>query len=82
MRSDERIGMRFISEHLQEFTNCEFYMAYADYKDGMKLVQDLYRKIASEVFGKTKFEIRGHTFDLADEWTEVDYADEIKNKQV
>jgi lysyl-tRNA synthetase class 2 len=67
-------------EHLQEFTNCEFYMAYADYKDGMKLVQDLYRKIASEVFGKTKFEIRGHTFDLADEWTEVDYADEIKKQ--
>lgn len=67
-------------EHLQEFTNCEFYMAYADYKDGMKLVQDLYRKIASEVFGKTKFEIRGHTFDLADEWAEVDYADEIKKQ--
>jgi lysyl-tRNA synthetase class 2 len=64
-------------EHLQEFTNCEFYMAYANYRDGMKLVQELYRKIAYEVFGKTKFEIRGHTFDLADEWREVDYANEI-----
>lgn len=65
------------SEHLQEFTNCEFYMAYANYKDGMLLVKDLYRKIAIEVFGKTKFEIKGHTFDLADEWIEIDYAGEI-----
>lgn len=67
-------------EHLQEFTNCEFYMGYADYRDGMKIVQDMYRKIANEVFGKTKFEIRGHAFDLADEWTEIDYATEIKNQ--
>ena len=67
-------------EHLQEFTNCEFYMAYADYRDGMPLVQDLYRRIAIEVFGRTKFEMKGHTFDLADEWAEIDYATEIKNQ--
>ncbi len=64
-------------EHLQEFTNCEFYMAYADYRDGMKLVRDMYIKIASEVFGKTNFEMKGHTFDLASEWIEIDYATEI-----
>ncbi len=65
------------SEHLQEFTNCELYMAYADYKDGMSLAKELYRKIALDVFGRTKFEIKGHAFDLADEWVEIDYADEI-----
>jgi lysyl-tRNA synthetase class 2 len=64
-------------EHLQEFTNLEFYWAYADYNDGMKLVQELYRTIAKEVFGTTKFTTRGHTFDLADEWTLVDYVGEI-----
>ncbi len=67
-------------EHLQEFTNCEFYMAYADYQDGMKLVSLLYRKIALEVFGTTKFEMKGHTFDLGDTWKEIDYADEIKSQ--
>lgn len=67
-------------EHLQEFTNCEFYLPYADYKDGMKLVKELYVKIANEVFGKTKFEMKGFTFDLADEWIEVDYAEEIKKQ--
>ena len=58
-------------DHLQEFTNCEFYMAYADFNDGMELVKELYRKIANDVFGTTKFTTRGHTFDLADEWREV-----------
>ncbi len=64
-------------EHLQEFTNCEFYWSYADYKDGMKIVRELYIEIAEKVFSGTKFEARGHSFDLADEWTEIDYADEI-----
>lgn len=67
-------------EHLQEFTNLEFYWAYADYKDGMKLVRDLYIKIAEEVFGTTKFTTRGHTFDLNDEWSEVDYVSEIEKQ--
>lgn len=67
-------------EHLQEFTNCEFYMAYADYRDGMTLVRDMYIQIATEVFGRTKFEMKGHTFDLADNWKEVDYATEIKDQ--
>lgn len=64
-------------DHVQEFTNCEFYMAYSDYEDGMALVQDLYRTIASDVFGTTSFTTRGHTFDLADEWKKIDYTDEI-----
>jgi lysyl-tRNA synthetase class 2 len=67
-------------EHLQEFTNLEFYMAYADYRDGMKLVQALYRTLAQEVFGTTKFEMRGHSFDLADEWVEIDYTKTIEEK--
>jgi len=67
-------------EHLQEFTNLEFYWAYADYKDGMTFVRDLYRTIATEVFGTTKFEMRDHTFDLADEWVEIDYTDTIREK--
>ena len=67
-------------EHLQEFTNCEFYMSYADYHDGMKLVRGLYVAIAEQVFGTTKFEMKGHAFDLSDEWREIDYATEIKEQ--
>lgn len=67
-------------EHLQEFTNCEFYMAYADYKDGMKLARELYICIAEEVFGKTDFTIKGHTFDLSSLWREIDYVSEVKKQ--
>jgi len=67
-------------EHLQEFTNMEFYWGYADYKDGMSLVRDLYINIAKEVFGKTEFKYNGHTFDLDSEWNEIDYTKEIKKQ--
>src|SRR3989338_9889549 len=64
-------------DHVQEFTNCEFYMAYANYEEGMKLVEDIYRTIAREVFGTTVFTTRGHTFDLATEWKKIDYCEEV-----
>lgn len=67
-------------EHLQEFTNLEFYLAYADYHDGMKLVRDLYRELALKCFGTTKFTTRGHTFDLMDDWIEIDYVEEIRRQ--
>ncbi|HUC88494.1 MAG TPA: lysine--tRNA ligase [Candidatus Paceibacterota bacterium] len=64
-------------DHLQEFTNMEFYWAYANYKDGMKLSQELYQKIAEEVFGTTTFTTRGYTFDLSGEWPRIDYQQEV-----
>ncbi len=67
-------------EHLQEFTNMELYWSYADYEDGMKLTQDLYRTIAKEVFGTSKFTTRGYSFDLNDEWVRIDYVEEIKKQ--
>lgn len=64
-------------EHLQEFTNLEFYWGYADYEDGMRLVEEMYRTIAKEVFGTTEFSVHGHLFDLANEWRKIDYREEI-----
>ncbi|MBI2326071.1 lysine--tRNA ligase [Candidatus Collierbacteria bacterium] len=67
-------------EHLPEFYQLEWYWAYADYNDGMKLIKEMYRYVASEVYGRTKFTSRGMTYDLADEWVEIDYAKVIKEK--
>jgi lysyl-tRNA synthetase class 2 len=64
--------------HLQEFTNCEFYWSFADYNDGMKFIQEMYLKIAKEVYGKTEFTLGEHTFDFADEWKIIRYVDEVK----
>ncbi len=68
------------ANHLQEFTNLEFYWAYANYKDGMKLVEELYKKIAMDVFGKTEFETRGHKFDLGGKWECIDYRETVKKE--
>ncbi len=65
-------------EHLQEFYDIEWYWAYADYKDNMKLVKDLFLEIANKVYGKTEFTTRGHTFDLSKEWEEIDFSEVIK----
>jgi len=65
------------AEHLQEFTNLEFYWAYANYEDGMALVEELYRNLAREVFGTTKFEAKGHVFDLGAPWPRLDFREEV-----
>ncbi len=67
-------------DHLQEFTNMEFYWSFANYEDGMELVRDMYITIAKEVFGKTEFTTRGHTFNLDTEWKKIDFTEEIKNQ--
>ena len=51
-------------EHLQDYTQMEFYWAYANYEDGMKLVEELYKYIAKQVFGTLKFKIGKFDIDL------------------
>lgn len=67
-------------EHLQEYYQLEWYWAYADYRDNMKLVKDMFRHVAKEVYGTTKFTRGKHTFDLADEWIEIDYSTVILDR--
>ena len=67
-------------EHLPEYHQVEWYWAYADYKDNMDFVKEMFRYIAEEVYGKTSFKTRGHEFDLSDEWEEIDYVKVIKEK--
>lgn len=67
-------------EHLQEYYQIEWYWAYATYRNNMEMLKEMFRFIAKEVYGKTKFESHGHTFDLADDWEEINYVDIIKSK--
>ena len=67
-------------EHLQEYYQIEWYWAYADYKDNMELVKEMFRYTAKEVYGKTAFEKGDYKFDLADDWEEIDYSTVIKEK--
>ncbi len=68
------------AEHLQDYTQMEFYWAYANYEDGMALVEEMYKHLAKEVYGKSKFTIGEHTFDLSKPWKKLDYSTAV-NKE-
>ena len=67
-------------EHLQEYYQLEWYWAYADFRNNMELTRDLFRRLASDVYGTTKFTRGSHTFDLSQDWEEIDYTTIILNK--
>lgn len=67
-------------EHLQDYTQLEFYWGYADYEDSSALVEEMYKFVAKETFGKLKFEINGKEVDLGGKWKRIDYTKTIKEK--
>jgi lysyl-tRNA synthetase, class II len=77
------IGPRFRNEnysdeHLPEHVAMEWYWAYADWRDGMQFMTDMYRYVAQETFGKLQFKIDQFEVDLSKDWEEWDYAEVIK----
>jgi lysyl-tRNA synthetase class 2 len=65
-------------EHLQDYTQLEFYQAYSDFEEGKVMLQDLYRYVAEKTFGTTKFTIREHEVDLGGEWKTYDFCKTIE----
>lgn len=52
-------------QHNPEFTLLEFYWAYADYHDGMEMVEDLFRQTALEVTGGAALTFEGQEIDFS-----------------
>ena len=76
------IGRDFRNEgisfkHNPEFTQLEFYMAYADYMTLMDFVEDMLRTVAQDVLGTLQFPYQGHTLDLAAPWRRVTMRDAL-----
>lgn len=67
-------------EHLQDYTQMEFYWSYANYEDSMKLVEEMYKHVAQEAFGTLKFQIDNHEVDLAKPWGKIDFSQIILEK--
>ncbi len=65
------------SEHLQDYTQMEFYWAYADYEEGMKLVEEMYKYIAKKTFRTLKFKMKNFEIDLGKKWEKYDYQSTI-----
>lgn len=70
-------------EHLQDYTQMEFYWAYADYEDGMKFTEELYKYVAQKTFQTLKFTIKNFNIDFSKPWQRYDYHDEVlKNTSI
>ena len=65
-------------KHSPEFTQLEWYEAYADYRDTMERAETLVSRAAEEAIGRTKVEFRGHEVDLAPPWQRVRYVEALE----
>ena len=64
-------------KHQPEFTQLEWYEAYADYRDTMARMEELVETVALAVCGRTTFEYRGHDVDLKRPWRRVRLVDAL-----
>jgi lysyl-tRNA synthetase, class II len=65
-------------KHNPEFTQLEWYEAYADYRDTMDRMERLVESAATETLGTTKVTFRGHEVDLKAPWRRVRLVDELE----
>ncbi len=68
------------AEHLQDYTQLEFYWAYADYNDLMKFIEKLYKRVIKATCGTLITEWRGQKIDWSRKWPTVDYFAIFKKK--
>jgi len=64
--------------HNPEFTMLETMEAYVDYKDNMKLVEQMISKAVKEAVGKTKVEFQGNTIDFKTPWKRITMIGSVK----
>ncbi len=83
------IGPRFRNEnysdeHLPEHVAMEWYWAYSDWEDGMKLTQEMVRYIADKTWGTRKFKLaNGNEIDLGqdnEDWPRISFVEKIKER--
>ncbi len=78
------IGRDFRNEgisfkHNPEFTQMEFYEAYADYNDVMRRTEEMLAAVAQEVTGGLIITYNGNQIDLAPPWRRITMRDAILN---
>ncbi|TML35761.1 MAG: lysine--tRNA ligase [Actinobacteria bacterium] len=69
-------------KHSPEFTQVEWYEAYADYRDTMARTEALVERAAQGSIGTVKVTFRGHEVDLAPPWQRVKFVEALQEKGV
>ncbi len=79
------IGPRFRNEnysdeHLPEHVAMEWYWAYANWQDGMKFMENMYKEVLQKTFGTLQFKLGNFNVDMAGEWEVWDYSTIIRER--
>jgi lysyl-tRNA synthetase class 2 len=69
-------GLSF--KHNPEFTQLEFYWAYADYLQVMELTEQMVSFTAQQVLGTQKVTYKGHEIDLTPPWKRLELREGLK----
>ena len=66
------------TEHLQEFTQVEWYVSYWNFEDNIKFYQGFIKNLLLELLGTTTIEYQGHSLDFGKEnWNRINYVEEM-----
>ena len=66
------------TEHLQEFTQVEWYASYWNFEDNLKFYQNFIRSLMMELVGTTTITYRGNTLDFGKEFTRINYVEKLR----
>ena len=67
------------SEHLQEFTQVEWYASYWNFEDNIKFYTKFIRELVMYLKGTTTITYQGHEIDFGkEEWPRINYVEEMK----
>ena len=65
-------------EHLQEFTQVEWYASYWNYEDNIEFYQNFIRELLLELKGTTTLTYQGNELDFGSDWKRINYVEEMK----
>lgn len=68
------------TEHLQDYTQMEFYWAYSDYEQLMQMTQEMYQQIIQKVTGGLTTTYDGKQIDWSGNWPKINYFDIFREK--
>ena len=60
--------------HNPDFTILEFYWAYADYKDLMKLTEKMFENLLKRIFGRLQIKYEGKKIDFKTPWSRIEFS--------
>ena len=65
-------------QHLQEFTQVEWYASYWNFEDNLKFYQGFIRNLLMELVGTTTITYQGQTLDFGKDFARINYVERLR----